>query len=116
MGYPNWTRKSAPRLDGAWCPDVADLTTLSGNLTLEVSDATVLPIDPGGAGRTITLPAEADAKGRLFIIINRADGAEDLTVKNDGGTAVATVSQNEAAILICDGSVWRAVVLKVGAT
>ena len=80
---------------------------LSANKTLSISDPKVQFLDPGGAGRDVTLPAEASSKGIIFWIVNTADAAEDLTVKDDGGTTIGTVSQNQAKWFICDGNNWR---------
>lgn len=80
--------------------------TLSGAKTLVVGDAVYQRLDPGGAGRDVTLPAEADSQGLTFRILNTADAAEDLTVKDDGASTIVTVSQNEAVWLACDGTTW----------
>jgi len=81
--------------------------TLSGDKTLTEFDATFQRLDPdNGGGRTITLPAETQAKDLAFRILNTADGAEDLTVEDDSASTVVTVSQNEAVWVACDGSSW----------
>jgi hypothetical protein len=84
--------------------------TLSGALTLTVNDAMVQKIDPGGATRVVTLPAEASCPNQLFLIINDADAAEDLTVKDDAAATIATVSQDEGVFFHCDGTAWRAII------
>lgn len=81
----------------------------------------VIDFDPGGAGRNVDLPAGAAAlAGSQLRIRNSADGAETLTVRlTSGGATVATVDQNESALIYCEGTVaptFTAVVLKVGAT
>jgi hypothetical protein len=83
-----------------------NVETLAANKTLTGADATFQHLDPGGAGRDVTLPAEATSGGRSFRILNTADAAEDLTVKDDGASTIVTISQNEAAWLICDGTSW----------
>lgn len=82
--------------------------TLAGNLTIGASFPPLIVLDPGGAGRTITLPAEE--AGLTFVLVNTADAAEDLTVQDDAAGAVGTVSQNEVALLVCDGTAWHALV------
>lgn len=67
----------------------------------------LLFLDPGGAGRNVDLPAEADSKGLFFIIVNTADAAEALTIRNDAAGTVGSVTQNEAAFCVCDGTTWR---------
>lgn len=63
--------------------------------------------DPGGTARTVTLPAEAAADDMILMIANEADAAEDITVKEDAGsTTIVTISQNERALLWCDGVTW----------
>lgn len=84
--------------------------TLSGNKTMARSDSPVQFLDPGGANRNVDLPAEEE--GLVYIISNEADmGSEDLTVREDTGmTTVVTVSQNEVAIVVSDGTGWAAMV------
>lgn len=82
------------------------VVTLAGNLTLTRQYRSVLRLDPGGAGRIVTLPAEAGSDGFAYEIVNTADAAEDLTVKDDGGSTIVTISQNEKATVVCDGSSW----------
>lgn len=80
--------------------------TLTGNRTVTFADANVLRLDPGGAARDVTMPAEADCGGMIYEIINAADAAENLVIKNDGGSTIATVNQNEMCKIVCDGSAW----------
>lgn len=84
--------------------------TLAGTLTLVELSAPMQFLDPGGAGRQINLPAEAVSDGLFFIIHNTADAAEILTIKDDGGTTIATPTQNESAILYCNGVTWGSLV------
>ena len=63
-------------------------------------------LDPGGASRDVTLPAEAGADGAFFVIVNAADAAEDLVVKDDGGSTVCTVNRDELCIVGCNGTAW----------
>lgn len=84
-----------------------NIQTLGATYTMTHDMPPLQFLDPGGAGRTVLLPTEADSKGLFFIITNRADAAEDLTVKEDSGTTtIGTISQNECAILVCDGVTW----------
>ncbi len=91
----------------------SNVETLSGGKTLTVGDAWSQTLDPGGSGRTVVLPAEA--KGLEVYISNSADASEDITVNNDGGSGIVTISQNEDAYLSCDGTNWNSVLSK-GAT
>lgn len=69
--------------------------------------------DPGGLGRNVDLPAEGECEGSIVAISNEADAAEIITVRNDGGGTILTPTQNEAALLWCDGVSWYGL---VGAT
>lgn len=83
--------------------------TLSGARTITVDEINrnqSFAFDPGGAGRTITLPAEGDSEGAWVFIANTADAAEILTINNDGGSTICTPTQNETALLVCDGTTW----------
>ena len=90
-------------------------TTLTGTTTLTKADHfgyRILRLDPGGASRTVTLPTEADMDGWMGLIVNAADAAETLTVKEDAGsTTIATIDQNEACLLACDGTNWWGIIL-----
>jgi len=66
--------------------------------------------DPGGAARDVTLPAEAECEDVAFWLANTADNAEIITVKNDGGDAIVTPTQSEAAFIWCDGTAWYGMV------
>ena len=79
--------------------------TLTANKTLTASSAVFQRLDPGGSARTITLPTTA--KGMAFRVLNAADAAETLTVKNAGGSTIATIAQDEAAWVVSDGSSWK---------
>lgn len=92
------------RLEGA------NSETLSGNKTLSTTDKRTQALDPGGSGRDVNLPAEGEAAGLDFFVVNTADGAEVLTVKDDGGNSIVTPTQNETAYVWCDGSSWRGMV------
>jgi len=79
--------------------------TLSGNLVLTKLYRNRLKIDPAGA-RDVTLPAEASSDGLWFEIINAANAAETITVKDDGGATIIAILQNRKASVYCDGVAW----------
>ncbi|HEU5085665.1 MAG TPA: hypothetical protein VFU14_20155 [Acidimicrobiales bacterium] len=88
---------------------IAAAETLSGTRTLtvaEVNEANIFSFDPGGAARNVDLPAEADCKGIVLFISNKADAAEVITIRDDAGGTVCTPTQNESAIVWCDGVTW----------
>lgn len=81
---------------------------LSGNLTISTDDPQIQLIDPDGADRDIELPAEAENDGRIYIIVNTADGDETLTIKDDGSNVIDTINQSSSQIYTCDGTSWKA--------
>lgn len=82
--------------------------TLSGDLTLDASSANFQALDPGGSARDVTMPTAADSDGLLFWIFNAADAAENLVIKDDGGSTLLTLPQAACGIVGCDGSSWFA--------
>lgn len=84
---------------------IGDITA-TGDLTLTAQYRRYLRIDPGGAARNVDLPAEATSNGLSFEILNTADAAEALTVRDDAGATVVTIAQNEKATVHCDGTSW----------
>lgn len=80
--------------------------SLSGTLTLADSDAPIQYVDPNGAARDVTLPAEASSN-HIFIISNTADANETLTVKDDGAATIGRVKQGETKILVSNGTAWK---------
>jgi hypothetical protein len=86
----------------------------------EFRDYGVIDLDPTAA-RNVDLPAGSAAlAGQQVIIRNSANAAETITVRlTAAGATVATVDQNESAVILCHGTVaptFTAVVMKVGAT
>ena len=96
---------NASNFDGIALLGGATVSTLTGNLTLTTASQNFQKIDPNGA-RDVVLPAEASSNGMWFTITNVAGGAEDISVKDDGGATIVTISQNEQATVICDGTSW----------
>ena len=78
--------------------------SLAGNITLDNTYPNVLKLDPDGSHRNVTLDDEATHKGLFRFIVNAADAAENLVVKDSGTDTIATINQNEAALLYCDGT------------
>jgi hypothetical protein len=79
---------------------------ITATLALDCTYPNVLKIDPSGAARDVTLDAVATCPGLMRKIINGADAAENLVLKNVGGDTIATVNQNEEADVVCDGATW----------
>ena len=94
--------------------DLMGAYTATGAVTLTNGHRLIQRIDPGGSARDVTLPAEEH--GLCFLIANAADSAEALSVKDDAAGAVVTVSQNEAALVWCDGTSWYYVLFSAPAS
>lgn len=84
--------------------------TLAGDKTMTHDDPEVHFLDPGGAGRNVDLPPEEESAGLSFVIVNTADAAEVLTIRNDAAGTICTPTQNETARLFCDGTTWAGMV------
>lgn len=80
--------------------------TLTGALTLDKTYGCLLQLDPGGAARDVTLPAEEGADGMFFFITNTADAAETITLKNDAGGTIMTIEQDRTAIVYLQSGTW----------
>lgn len=98
--------------------------TLTGARVLtaaEFASNGVIDLDCGGGARNVDLPAGSAAlAGQECIVRNSSDAAETITLRlTSGGATVATIDQNESAVVLCHGTVaptFTAVVMKVGAT
>ncbi len=82
--------------------------TLTGNLTVSFAtyNGNVLRFDPGGAARDVTLPDPANFEGMELRILNAADAAETITIKNAAGTTLGTCEQNRVAWLVVLSGAW----------
>lgn len=76
--------------------------TLSGDKTLSNDAEFAQVIDCGGSGRNLDLPS--DTTGLMYLIANKSDAAEDLTVRDSDDNTVVTVNQNDAALVYNTGS------------
>ena len=85
--------------------------TLAGAVTLGDTYPGVLKLDPGGAGREPTLDPIATSSGLYRRIINAADAAENLVVKNVAADTIATINQNEQGEFYCDGVAWHLIAI-----
>jgi hypothetical protein len=72
----------------------------------EVDVTNIFTFDPAAA-RNLDLPAEADNAGIFLFIANAANAAEVITIRDDAAGTVCTPTQNETAIVFCDGVSWR---------
>lgn len=88
--------------------------TLTGTTSVPTNAPHVLAWDPGGAGRTVKLPA-SPAIGDWFYIMNMADAAEVITVQDSAAVALTpatTPTQSETAFVIYINATlgWRSFV------
>jgi hypothetical protein len=93
--------------------DLVHTATLSGALTLDDTYPSILKLDPGGAHRNVTLDPEPTSEGLTRWIFNAADNAENLVLLNDADSpaTIATVSQNDSALVVCNGTSWSLVAI-----
>ena len=89
-------------------PNFQGPLTLTGAYSLDLDNVNqnLVAIDPGGAARNVTLWAEADTHGMLAMIVNLADAAETITLKDGAASTVGTVAQNKAAIVANIAGTW----------
>jgi len=80
--------------------------TLAAGKTLTDADKPLQFLDTGGVARDVTLPTAA-AGNHVFIIVNTADAAETITVKNAAASTIGTVAQGENKIFVSNGAIWK---------
>lgn len=83
----------------------SNTTIATGNITLTDSSKVIQLINPNGADRTITLPAES-MNNHGFLFFNTAS-TNLLVIKNDAGGAIGTVYPNGAGWFISNGVNWE---------
>jgi len=76
----------------------------AGTLACPSDPPPVLLVDPGGGAANFDLPAEADLANQMLFVVNTADAAEALTVRNDAAGTIIALSQNESVLIYCDGT------------
>jgi hypothetical protein len=83
-----------------------NVETLAGAKTLVTTDAKYQKLDPDGSNRTVTLPAEADSVGLVFVVSNSGAPTEELNVENDAAGSIVDIDGLEQTTLVCDGTTW----------
>ena len=79
--------------------------TMSGTLTLVAGTSTTYQfLDPNGSDRQVNLPVVAT--GMAYLIMNFGS-ANILTIKDNGGSTVTTITFGSAKTFIYSGSAWR---------
>lgn len=87
-------------------------TTASAAITYTLASPQVNFIDPGGASRDVTFPATRGASV-VWVVLNTADAAENLVIKDPAANTLVTVNQNEGGIIATDGTTWDAVAFTI---
>lgn len=86
------------------------VSSLSGTLTLTTASDSILFLNPNGAPRLVTLPAEADSDGLTFTVVHTGT-ADYLRVQSDTPATIYDIGAGEAATFSCDGTTWRKMLL-----
>ena len=86
-----------------------ETVTLGADKVLTTLSPMLQFLNNGGAVRDLTLPAEADSAGLMFIIKNVTGGAFAITVKDDAAGTIASLLETESCIVMCDGTTWEGV-------
>jgi hypothetical protein len=87
------------------------VVSTAGNYTATVNDS-VIVVDASGGSVTVTLPAAAAAKGRIYHIKKTDASANSIVIDGnasetiDGALTLATTTQYHSFTLVCDGSNW----------
>jgi hypothetical protein len=87
------------------------VVSTSGNYTATVNDS-VIVVNASGGSVTVTLPAAATAKGRMYNIKKTDASANSLVIDGnasetiDGALTLTTTTQYHSFTLVCDGSNW----------
>jgi len=85
----------------------SNTTTATDDIVLTDADKVIQIIDPGGASRNVTLPAES-VNNHGYLIYNIGDTAvETLIIKDDAGGAVGTVYPGGAGWFTSNGAIWK---------
>lgn len=85
--------------------DFSNTETLTTTKTLADTDMPLQFLDPGGAARTVALPAEA-ATNHAFLIANQADADELITVTDDAAAVIGYVYRYENKLFVSNGTAW----------
>lgn len=87
--------------------------TLTGTYVVAADSPSLLSLDPGGAARNVDMAAEeaVGMEGKIWVIVNAADAAEVITIRNDAAGTIVTLTQNECAIIFVVGGVWKGYVM-----
>lgn len=82
-------------------------TASGANVTALKDWPSLLQIEPTGANRDLTMPAEADVEGKVWIIINGAAATHALVVKDDAGNTIQSVAATKAVMAVVIDGAWK---------
>lgn len=86
------------------CKVTHNVETLSGDKTLSSASERYQKLNPGGSHRNVDFPAEDTVEGYQFYIENTGGAADNLVVRNDAAGTIVTLTNQEAAWIVCDGT------------
>jgi hypothetical protein len=87
--------------------DGVDVATVAADVALGLDAGNIQAIDGGGADRNVDLPAEelAGSAGLMFWIRNTG-ATNNLVVRDDTPTTIATLTPGTGGLFACNGAVW----------
>jgi hypothetical protein len=86
----------------------ANTLSMTSDLAFSDTDLPVQFLDPGGANRIVTLPAEANTNHK-FVISNQADANEQITVQDDAAVIIDVVEWGVSKSFVSNGVSWESV-------
>lgn len=98
--------EGTPVIGPATYGELVATQTATGAITLTDRSRNVQVIDPGGAHRDVSFATSAEKRGSYFRIINSADAAENLVIKDSAAATIVTINQTEQAEVWHTGSAW----------
>lgn len=96
-------------------PGTFEVATLAGAHTLTLASGQFQILDPGGAHRDVTLPTVAKHdNGYGIVVINAADAAENLVVKDAAAATIGTIAEDRLGVFYVDAAgAWALAVTAV---
>lgn len=82
---------------------------LGGTLVVGKDFPSLMSLDANGATRIVTMPAEADVEGKLWLINNLTAATHALTVNDDESSPnlIVSIPATKSAIISVVAGVWR---------
>lgn len=87
---------------------ITTLSTITADITITSTDGIdYINADTTGGAIAVTLPAEAESKGRCLCVNLETDGGTDVTIDDDGGSTIATLDTATNWVEVyCTGAAW----------